>query len=64
MRKVKNYTNLRKTSGGTVVNVSSTDYDKYMRRKELALEEKQRIDSLEKDVSEIKGMLRQILDKV
>jgi len=64
MRRINQHVNLRKTNDGAVVNVSSTDYDKYMRQKELIKSEKERISSLEKDVSEIKGMLKQILDKV
>jgi ACT domain-containing protein len=64
MHKVAGHTNLRKTSGGTVVNVSSSDYDKYIRQKQLVQEEKDRINALEKDVSDIKGMLKQLLDKI
>lgn len=64
MHKIEGHANLRKTNGGTVVNVSSSDYDKYIRQKQLVQEEKDRINALEKDVSDIKGMLQQLLDKI
>jgi len=64
MHKVEGHANLRKTNGGAVVNVSSADYDKYIRQKQMIQNEKNRISALEKDVSDIKGMLKQLLDKI
>ena len=64
LKRVEGQPNLRKSSSGAVVNVASDDYDKYIKQKEKVRQEKERIDSLEKDVSEIKDMLKQLLDKV
>lgn len=64
MHKVEGHANLRKTNGGAVVNVSSSEYDKYIRQKQMIQDEKNRISALEKDVSDIKGMLKQLLDKI
>ena len=64
LKRVEGQPNLRKSSSGVVVNVASDDYDKYIRQKEMVKQEKERINALENDVSEIKDMLKQLLDRV
>ena len=63
--KVENESNLvRDVQSRAIINTSSSDYDKYMKRKNAILEQKKEVDELKLEVSEIKDLLKQLLDKV
>lgn len=49
---------------GAVVNVSTDDYNKYLKRKASVRAENDRIDNLESELVEIKTLLRSALDKL
>jgi hypothetical protein len=63
--KVKDAVGLHRDMGcGAILNTSSSDYDKYIVQRQKMLSEKTRISNLEKDVTEIKDMLQQLLSKL
>ena len=49
---------------GTVINTNRTAYLEALQRAEKAQTDKERLDKLEKDVSDIKQLLVKILEKV
>lgn len=51
----------REMESGAILNTSSDDYNKYIKQRESMLSQKQRVDKLESDISEIKSMLNQLL---
>lgn len=53
----------REVESNTILNTSSDDYDKYIRRREAFRQQHTRLDQIEQDVSEIKSMLRDLLSK-
>lgn len=63
--KVKDAVSLhRDAESGAIVNTSCADYDKYIMSREKAIRERTRVDKLESDVAEIKGMLQQLMSKL
>jgi hypothetical protein len=63
--KVKDAVSLhRDTESGAIVNTSYADYDKYITSREKAISERVRVDRLESDVADIKGMLQQLMSKL
>jgi hypothetical protein len=54
----------RDSESGAIVNISDIEFDSYQRTKELKLKEKNEIDILKNDVSEIKDMMKLILSKL
>lgn len=51
-------------STGAVINTNRSAYEQAIERAKKAQEEKDRIDRLEKDVGDMKEMLKQILQRV
>lgn len=63
--KVENYAGLEKDlTTGVVINTNHSAYEQAIERARKAQEEKDRIDRLEKDVGDMKEMLKQILQRV
>lgn len=62
--KVKDSVGLhRELTSGAIVNTSVSDYEEYVKQKKAALSNKSRIDKLESDISEIKSMLKELINK-
>lgn len=57
---IENSSLIRDLNSKAVLSTDRTAFDKYLKQKE----EKERINRLEKDVNEIKGMLELILSKI
>jgi hypothetical protein len=60
----------RTVDSGAIVNIQSSEYDKYIRQRNLMLSQKERIEAVENtlvdlrtDFDEVKTMLKQLLDK-
>jgi len=65
LNRVENEPNLRKDPlSGAVVNVSTDEYNKYMKRKELARNHNARLDNLESELSEVKNLLKSVVDNL
>jgi phosphopantetheine adenylyltransferase len=65
LSRVNNEPHLRKDSvNGAVVNVSTDEYDKYLKRKEKIQQQNARMDNLEAELCEIKSLLRAALDRL
>jgi len=63
LTRIKNEPNLRKdVNSGAVVNVSSDDYNKYIQRKEIIRKNNDRLENLEKELTEVKDLLRSVVD--
>lgn len=63
--RIKNEPNLRKdASSGAVLNVSSEEYNKYLKRKQAVQNQNQRLESVEAELYEVKDLLRNVLDKL
>jgi len=63
--RVENEPNLRKDPfSGAVVNVSTDNYNKYIKRKEMVQAHNQRLDHLEAELIEVKHLLRSVVDKL
>ena len=70
--KVKDSTSLyRDTDSGAIINCSDTEYDSYITLKQQKLKEvvdletqKKDIDNLKDEITEIKGLLSQVLNKL
>lgn len=70
--KVKDSTSLyRDTDSGAIINCSDTEYDSYITLKQQKLREvvdletqKKDIDNLKNEITEIKGLLSQVLNKL
>ena len=70
--KVKVSTSLyRDTDSGAIINCSDTEYDSYITLKQQKLKEvvdletqKKDIDNLKNEITEIKGLLSQVLNKL
>ena len=70
--KVKDSTSLyRDTDSGAIINCSDTEYDSYITLKQQKLKEvvdletqKKDIDNLKNEITEIKGLLSQVLNKL
>ena len=68
--KVKDHEHLiRNTKSNCIINTNKADYEEYLTRRKLKKSEKNKVDSLERDLStlrneitEIKDMLRSLID--
>lgn len=54
---------VRDSRSNAIVNLDKTGYDSYKNLKRAKGREKERIEKLENDVSEIKDLLRQLIEK-
>lgn len=54
----------RDTQTGAILNTSTDELDKYIEQRNVLMAQRKRIDNLERDVSDIKDMLKQILGKL
>lgn len=65
LHRVNNEPHLRKdVASGAVVNVSTDDYYKYLKKKEKIREDNARLDRVETELTEVKDILRSIADKL
>ena len=65
LNRVNNEPHLRKDPiNGAVVNVSSDEYHKYLKRKQKIQEHNNRMENLELELSEVKSLLREALEKL
>ena len=65
MIRVEGYTNLyRDEKTGAIINDDSSGYSAYIKAKEKKLLEKQELDNMKKEISEIKEMLAKITEKL
>lgn len=63
--KVEGYPDLvRDSSNGAIINRDKSAYQNYIDSRDRKLKEIERIESLEKDMSEIKVIMNKILDKL
>lgn len=54
----------RDSETGAILNCSDIEYNNYMKTKEVKLKEKQEIQNIKSEVSEIKDMMKIILSKL
>jgi len=54
---------IKDTTSGAVINTDNIALEKAMKRKAAAAEKNNEIETLKNDVSEIKSLLKQILDR-
>lgn len=54
----------RDANSGAILNCSDIEYDNYLRMKNQKLTEKQELDKLKDEMSEIKSMLNVVLSKL
>lgn len=54
---------VRDTMSNAIINQNSTEFNNYKNQKQKRDIQKNRIDQIESDVSEIKSLLKQLLDK-
>ena len=65
MIRVEGHTDLyRDEKTGAIINDDSSGYSAYMKAKEKKLLEKQELDNMKKEISEIKEMLAKITEKL
>lgn len=63
--KVENSNSLyRDLSSGAIINCSTGDYESYLELKNKKLREQREIEDIKNDVSELKSMMKLILDKL
>jgi len=63
--KVQDSTSLyRDAKSGAIINCSDSEYDNYIKMKNQKLTEKQELDKLKDEMSEIKSMLNVVLSKL
>ena len=61
--KVKDYDGFYKdTSSGAVINKNNSDYQQYVETRDRLLSEKERLDSIESDINDIKSLLLKVLE--
>ena len=53
----------RDKKSGAIINTDSHGFSQYKKSKKLKLTQKQEIDSMKKDIEEIKNLLRLIVEK-
>ena len=62
---VKGHNNLfRNENTGMIVSINNHNSDYYKRMRQGKLKEKQELDNLKSEVSDIKSMLKQLLEKI
>tara|TARA_R100000742_G_C4222226_1_gene45701 strand:+ start:234 stop:440 length:207 start_codon:yes stop_codon:yes gene_type:complete len=54
----------RDADSGAIINCSDSEYDNYIKMKNQKLTEKQELDKLKDEMSEIKSMLNVVLSKL
>ena len=61
--KVKDHDGFYKdTSSGAVINKNNSDYQQYVETRDRLLSEKERLDSIENDINDIKSLLLKVLE--
>ena len=61
--KVKDHEGFYKdTSSGAVINKNNSDYQQYVETRDRLLSEKERLDSIESDINDIKSLLLKVLE--
>ena len=64
MIRVEGHKNLyRDEKSGAIVNTDSHGYSQYKKSRNIKLTQKEEIDSMKKDIEEIKNLLRLIVEK-
>ena len=64
MIRVEGHKNLyRDENSGAIINTDSQGYSQYKKSKNIKLSQKEEIDSMKKDIEEIKNLLRMIVEK-
>ena len=64
MIRVEGHKNLyRDEKSGAIINTDSHGYSQYKKSKNIKLTQKEEIDSMKKDIEEIKNLLRMIVEK-
>jgi hypothetical protein len=64
MIRVEGHKNLyRDEKSGAIINTDSHGYSQYKKSKNIKLTQKEEIDSMKKDIEEIKNLLRLIAEK-
>ena len=64
MIRVEGHKNLyRDENSGAIINTDSHGYSQYKKSKNIRLTQKEEIDSMKKDIEEIKNLLRMIVEK-
>ena len=53
----------RDEKSGAIINTDSHGFSQYKRSRQLKLTQKEEIDSMKKDIEEIKNLLRMIVEK-
>ena len=61
--KVKDHDGFYKdTSSGAVINKNNSDYQQYVETRDRLFSEKERLDSIESDINDIKSLLLKVLE--
>ena len=61
--KVKDHDGFYKdTSSGAVINKNNSDYQQYVETRDRLFSEKERLDSIENDINDIKSLLLKVLE--
>ena len=64
MLRVEGHKNLyRDEKSGAIINTDSHGYSQYKKSRNIKLTQKDEIDSMKKDIEEIKNLLRMIVEK-
>ena len=64
MIRVEGHKNLyRDEKSGAIINTDSHGYSQYKKSRNIKLSQKEEIDSMKKDIEEIKNLLRLIVEK-
>ena len=64
MIRVEGHKNLyRDENSGAIINTDSHGYSQYKKSRNIRLTQKEEIDSMKKDIEEIKNLLRMIVEK-
>ena len=53
----------RDPQSNAIVNTNTSGYDAYITRREVSLNEKQRLDNLESEIGEIKSLLKALAER-
>ena len=53
----------RDTQSNAIINTNSSDYNSYISRKKFQQSEKERLDSLESEIGEIKSLLKALAER-
>ena len=53
----------RDTTSNAIINTNSSDYNSYISRKQFLQSEKERLDSLESEIGEIKSLLKALAQR-